>query len=316
MHLFDSVITFIGIFLLIVSAGAYLRQKKILPEESASTLSRLIMELVYPALIFYTVSTAKLERDIFLAAGAFAIALLLAGVGAYLVARHILKLERHTLAPVVLAAMFSGTSLIGTAMLKVVFDGHPEDVTIGVIVSNLSNGFLLNSLGVFIGARLGSDRSTGLAHQIKDFALSKPILALILALLWNILGFPIRGEIISVFMGALAITSSALPVLAALVTGITFKLPQIKGVFPAITLVTLCQLVVQPLGFYILAEYFGMKPIFEQIGVLMTSLGASPVVVIICNRYRCNTHLASVLVVTTTILSALSLAISAYFISR
>ena len=315
MNLIASVITFVGIFLLMVCAGSYLKHKQILPEESAGILSKLIMELVYPSLIFYTVATAKLESDLFFAAGAFDIALLIAGVGAYLIAKCVLKLERHSLAPVVLASMFSGTSLIGTAMLKVVFNGHPEYVSVGVVVSALSNGFLLNSLGVFIGARLGSDHSAGLAHQIRDFALSKPILALGLGLVWNCLGLPVQGEAINVFFGALALVSTSLPLLAALVTGISFQLPRVKGTWSTVLLVGLCQLVIQPIAFYVVAEQFGMMWIYEQIGVLMTSLGASPVVVVICNRYRCNTQLASVLVVTSTIFSALSLPISAYFIS-
>lgn len=316
MHLVSLVVTFVGIFLLIVCAGSYLKHKNILPEESASSFSKLIMELVYPALIFHSVATAKLEPAIFLAAAIFIVVLLAAGLFAYLVANYVLKLERHSLAAVLLAAMFSGTSLIGTAMLKVVFNEHPEDVSIGVAIAALSNGFLLNSLGVFIGARLGLDHGAGLAQQIKDFAFSKPILALGFALLWNFLGLPVEGGlIISVFMGSLALIGNSLPLLAALVTGITFKLPQVKGLWSAVTVAAVCQLIIQPVSFYALSTHFGMTPIYEQIGVLMTSFGASPVVVVICNRYRCNTHLASVLVVTTTIFSAVSLVISSYFVS-
>lgn len=315
MYLVASVIAFVCIFLLMVCSGIYLKRRKILNGDSASTISKLIMELVYPALIFSTVASAHLEKDVLKTALSFDIAILCTGIFSFIIARHVLRLDRRSLAPVLLAAMFSGTSLIGTAMLKVVYGGHPENISIGVVVSALSNGFLLNSLGVFIGAHFGSDSKAGISKQILDFLLSKPILALAIGLLWNVLGFPVRGQFADVFMGAISLISTSLPFLAALVTGLTFQLPNFKGVWAPILLVSLCQLVIQPISFYFFAEHFGVSHIYEQIGMLITSLGASPVVVVICNRYNCNTHLASILVVSTTILSAISLPVSAYFIS-
>lgn len=314
MQLFESVIMFVIIFLIIVCSGVYLKHRKILNDESTSVISKLIMELVYPALIFSTVAVAKLDIAEVLAAIAFDLALLTVGGISYLIGKFLLKLDRGSLAAVLLAAMFSGTSLIGAAMLKIVFEGHPEDVSIGVIVAQLSNALLLNSLGVFIAAHFGSDANAGLRTQIKDFMLSKPLLALEFGLLWNLLGLPTSGMITGALIGALAIISTAMPLLAALATGLNLKIPKVKGLVLCIVLVACGQLVLEPLLFHFWANQFGDPLIYIEIGLLLSSLGASPVVVLLCSRYRCNTELASVLVISTTILSALTLPITAYLI--
>lgn len=315
MHLVSSVITFVGIFMLMVCIGVYLKHLKIFAEDSAGTFSKLIMEVAYPAVIFTSVASAHIDRNIALSAVAFDIALLGAGLIAYCFTKFILKFEQRSLAAVVLAAMFSGTSLVGTAMLRVVYETHPEDVAIGVVITALSNGFLLNSLGVFIGARFGSDNQSGLKQQIKDFLYSKPILALFLGLLWNFLALPVSGGGFSILMGTLALIGASLPFLAAVITGLTFSIPKLKGSWYAIGLVAVCQLVVQPLAFHQIVVSFDLPGTFQEIGDLITSLAASPVIVAICNRYRCNTHLASVLVVSTMILSAVTLPISTYLVS-
>lgn len=315
MQLFESVVMFVVIFLTIVSLGIYLKHRKILTDDSTSTLSKLIMELVYPALIFATVATAELDYEEVVAAAAFDLALLSVGAVSYLVAKYLLKLDRKSLAAVVLAAMFSGTSLIGAAMLKIVFEGHPENVSIGIVVAQLSNALLLNSLGIFIGAHFGSDANAGLSKQIKDFLFSKPLIALALGLIWSLLNLPTTGILAGALIGSLAMIGAAMPLLAALVTGLTFKIPKVKGLTLAILLVVAGQLVLEPLFFFYWADRFGDSLTYKEIGVLMASLGSSPVVVVICNRYRCNTELASTLVLSTTLLSAVTLPISAYLVS-
>lgn len=315
MRLFESVLMFVGIFLTMVCLGVYLKHRKILNEDSTATLSKLIMELIYPALIFATVATAKLDNEEVFAAIAFDIALLSVGLISYLAGKFVLKLDRGSMAAVVLAAMFSGTSLIGSAMLKIVFEGHPEDISIGIVVAQLSNALLLNSLGIFIGAHFGSDANAGLSKQVKDFIFSKPLIALILGLAWSLFNLPTTGILAGTFIGSLALIGAAMPLMAALVTGLSFSIPKVKGLWIAIILVSAGQLILEPLFFYYWANQFGDSMIYVEIGVLMTSLGSSPVVVVICNRYRCNTDLASTLVLSTTLLSALTLPISAYMIT-
>lgn len=314
MSLFNSVLLFVTIFLIIVSIGVYLKHQNILDDNSTATISKLIMELVYPALIFSVVAKAQLDFEEVIAAVAFDIALLSVGAVSYFIALCFLKLERASLAAVVLASMFSGTSLIGAAMLNIVFAGHPEYVAMGIVVAQLSNALLLNSLGIFIGARFGSDSSSGLQKQIKDFLLSKPLVALMLGLIWSICELPTTGFFAGALLGALALIGAAMPLLAALVTGLTFSIPKAKGLFPVIALVGMGQLILEPIFFYFWADLFGDSFIYEEIGVLMCSLGASPVVVVICNRYKCNTELASVLVLSTTLLSAVTLPVSSLLI--
>ena len=315
MPLFNSVLLFVTIFLFMVLIGVYLKHQRILDDNSTATISKLIMELVYPALIFSVVAKAQLDFEEVIAAIAFDIALLSVGAVSYIVARFYLKLERASLAAVVLASMFSGTSLIGAAMLNIVFEGHPEYVAIGIVVAQLSNALLLNSLGIFIGARFGSDSSSGLQRQIKDFLLSKPLVALMLGLVWSICELPTTGLLAGALLGALALIGAAMPFLAALLTGLTFRIPNARGLLPIIALVAMGQLILEPILFYFWADLFGDSFVYEEIGVLMCSLGASPVVVVICNRYKCNTELASVLVISTTLLSAITLPVSSLLIA-
>lgn len=315
MQLLEASVRFVLVFIAIVIIGVILKKRDIIPKDSSSVISQLVMQLVYPALIFSTVATANLYYEEVLAAIAFDIALLSVGCVSYLIARFILQLARTSLAATVLASMFSATTLIGTAMLKIVFEGHPEDVTIGIVVSQLSNSLLLNSLGIFIGAHFGSSSNTGLRAQLQEFLFSRPLVALILGLIWSLCDLPTTGFLAEAVIGTLNIIGSAMPLLAALVTGLSLKVPKIKGLVPAIVLVATGQLIVEPLLFHWWAKTFGDPLIYREIGVLMCSLGSSPVIVVICNRYRCNTELASVLVVSSTALSAVTLPIAAYFLS-
>ena len=297
-----------------IVATIWLRQQDILTPQHAPIISKMILDLVYPALIFSHVARGELSWRHLQIAGSIDIALLMIGLVLFLLGRFLFRLDRPSMAAFLLAGTFSGTSLLGVAFLNIVYADHPELVSLGVVIAQFSHGLLLNTVGIFIAIQYGSLGSNdSIGHQAKSFVLSKPILALLAGVLWNISGLPVNGYFSLILFTGLTMIGAALPFLSAVVTGLAFEPIKIKKNLALLVVVALSQFVAQPL----LSDYFvgfiDVPDIERDVGLMMSALPSAPMAVIICTRYGCNAQLASTMVLFTCILSIFTLPLTAFF---
>ncbi len=297
-----------------IVATIWLRQQDILTPQHAPIISKMILDLVYPALIFSHVARSELSWAHLQIAGSIDIALIIIGLVLFMLGRFLFRLDRPSMAAFLLAGTFSGTSLLGAAFLNIVYADHPELVSLGVVIAQFSHGLLINTVGIFIAIHYGSLGSNDtIRQQVKFFVFSKPILALLAGVLWNISGLPVNGYFSLILFTGLAMIGAALPFLSAVVTGLAFEPIKIKKNLSLLVIVALSQFVAQPL----LSDYFvgfiDVPDIERDVGLMMSALPSAPMAVIICTRYGCNAQLASTMVLFTCILSVFTLPLTAFF---
>jgi len=314
MDLFKPVSTFIGIFIMMIMATLWLRRQDIINQKHLPIISKMILDLVYPALIFSVIAQCDLRINYIYSAMSINASLLIVGLLLGLLGKYVFRLDNASLMAFILAGTFSGTSLIGSALLKVVYQDQPAVIAMGVVIAQLSHGLLINTVGIFIGIHYCShDERVPFKGQIKNFLLSKPILALIGGLAWNLLKLPTTGYLPITLFGGLTIIGSALPFLSAMATGLAFESFKMKGMFWILLSVGVSQLVAEPMISHKLTEILGLPQLDRQVGLLLSALPASPLAVIICARYGGNTSLASAIVLFTCLISIISLPIAALF---
>jgi len=314
MNLFESVSAFIAVFFIMIVATLWLRQQDILSTQHAPIISKMIMNLVYPALIFSHVARSDLTWNHLQIAGSIDIALLIIGLVLFMLGRFVFRLDRPSMAAFMLAGTFSGTSLLGASFLNVVYADHPEMVSLGVVIAQFSHGLLINTVGIFIAINYGtSGMNTTFALQAKEFISSKPILALLAGVLWNISGLPVTGYFPLILFTGLTTIGAALPFLAAVVTGLAFEPIKIKNNLPLLCVVALSQFVAQPLISDYFVGFIDVPGMERDVGLMMSALPSAPLAVIICTRYGCNAQLASTMVLFTCILSIFTLPLTAFF---
>lgn len=314
MDLFKPVSSFVGIFIMMIGATLWLRRQKILTTAHTPIISKMIMDLVYPALIFSMIAQCDLHWRYILSAFSINVALLTVGIFMGFIGKYLFRFDNASLMAFILAGTFSGTSLLGTALLKVVYQDHPEVISMGIVIAQFSHGLLVNTVGVFIGIHYGSqEQSTPLSHQIKVFLLSKPVLALAAGLAWNLLQLPTTGYLPVTLFSGLTMIGSALPFLSAMATGLAFEPLRIKGMAAAMLAIAFAQLLAEPMISNKVANLLELPLLDRQVGLLLSALPASPLAVVICSRYGGNVHLASTLVLFTCLVSIVSLPVAAIF---
>lgn len=314
MDLFKPVSSFVGIFIMMIAATLWLRSQDIIKAKHLPIISKMIVDLVYPALIFSMVAQCNLHANYILSAMSINIALLIVGLLMGILGKYVFKFDNASLMAFILAGTFSGTSLIGSALLKVVYEDQPSVISMGVVIAQFSHGLLINTVGIFIGIHFGTQgEKTSTSQQLKQFLTSKPLIALSAGLAWNLLQFPTTGYLPITLFGGLTMIGSALPFLSAMATGLAFESFKFKGAFWVMVAVALGQLMAQPLISNEVARLIGLPLLDRQVGLLLSALPASPLAVVICARYGGNASLASSLVLFTCLISIVSLPIAALF---
>lgn len=314
MDLFKPVSSFVGIFIMMIAATLWLRRQDIINQKHLPIISKMIVDLVYPALIFSVITQSDLQANYILSAMSINVALLVVGLLIGILGKYAFRLNNASLMAFILAGTFSGTSLIGSALLKIVYQDQPAIISMGIVIAQFSHGLLINTVGIFIGIHYCSRvDKISFTQQVQQFLISKPMLALMGGLAWNLLGFPTTGYLPVTLFGGLTMIGSALPFLSAMATGLAFESFKSKGMIWILIAVSVAQLVAEPMISHKLTQILDLPLVDRQVGLLLSALPASPLAVVICARYGGNTSLASAIVLFTCFLSIISLPVTALF---
>jgi predicted permease len=314
MDLFKPVSSFVGIFIMMIAATFWLRRQDILNSKHLPIISKMIVDLVYPALIFSVIAQSDLKANYILSAMSINVALLVVGLLMGMLGKYVFRLNNASLMAFILAGTFSGTSLIGSALLKIVYQDQPAIISMGIVIAQFSHGLLINTVGIFIGIHYCSRLDKiSFSRQVQQFLISKPMLALSGGLAWNLLEFPTSGYLPVTLFGGLTMIGSALPFLSAMATGLAFESFKAKGMLWILVAVSIAQLVAEPMISHKLTQILDLPLVDRQVGLLLSALPASPLAVVICARYGGNTSLASAIVLFTCFLSIISLPVTALF---
>jgi len=308
MNLASAVASFVVIFLLMIAGTVWLRFRGALVPAHGKVVSTVITEGALPAMIFCYVARAAEQTAFAELAAVIALAECVALALSALVGRMLMRLDRRSLGSFMLASSFGSTSLIGNALLDVVFHGSAAVLGMGMVIGQFGVGVPNNTVGLWIGMRAGADGAAPNNRSDRLAVLKTPVVVAVLAgIAWSLSGIPTTLPGISSVFGALTLTGAALPFLAAAVTGLSLTRTDWRRLMPLIGLSQVLQLVAKPLFVLLMLSAMSVPNIDREVTLLLAALPASPLAAAFASRFGGDTELASTLVVSSTVLSVVTL---------
>jgi malate permease and related proteins len=207
----------------LVAVGFILKKVNVLKEEDGSLLSRLIMNVTLPCVIFLSISQARIEpfELLLLAASGFFIAMVLRIIGGSVAG--LLKLEDSIAGVVILGCMVMN---IGSLMYPVVSTVFGAEAVSHTAAFDIGNSAMASGYGYYIATRFGSKKSSSVFSSIKKVFTIPVVWAIILALIVNLTGFTTPSFITKMLTPVSA--ANAPLALFALGIFVNFKFPQWK----------------------------------------------------------------------------------------
>ena len=148
-------------------------------------------------------------------------------------------------------------------------------------------------------------------QTIGKFLVEPCMLSVYAGLTWSILHLPTSGILIETVFGTCTLLGAALPLCSAMLIGLTLEKMQFGKDSTVILAGVILALVVEPLTVSWLMKSFTLDANTRLITILFAAMRASPIAVVLAERYGCDTALASKLVTATLIISAISLPLAA-----
>ena len=262
------------------------------------SLSRVAFYVFSPCLVFDSLTHSDLSGGLFAQIGAVSLGVtLLVALVAYLAGRA-LRLDRHTLATLVVAATFGNAGNFGLAVSKFAFGD--------AALSRALIYYVFNSLAVYtLGVAVAASGKRPWRDVIKHGLLLPTTVAVAIALFMRLAGLATPAPIdkATSLMG-----QAAIPVMLML---LGLQLASIKT-FPRaqlglIALAALSQLVLAPLATLGLASALQLNGVTLQAVVVEAAMPTAVITTILAVEYDLDVTLVSGTVVLSTLLSPLTL---------
>ncbi len=300
-HLAQAVV---GIVILYALA-LLLRRQGVLTEDHSLVLARLVTDLFLPATVFVSLVGRSVQLDqlesAFVMLGLELVAIALAWTVSAL-----LRFPKPQQGAIVFCSAFGSSTFLGYALIAEMYPNNAQAMTEAVLVSEIGVGTTIFILGPVLAAYFGSQASGGRSRWSASLAFfrSPVFLALLIGLLWGILGLP--GEdnaLLAPLFQAAHVLASALTPVAILSVGLMFRLPSLRGMLVPLAVVIAIKLLLKPLAAGFSASLFGFPALWRDILVLLTAMPPAVLGVVFLRRYGGDASLASALLLAATIIS-------------
>jgi len=311
MDFFYSSFNAVLVIVLLYLCALYMRYKGFVKEEHSLVLAKLVTELCLPAMIFITVANSAFKLN------QLEPAFVMLGLEVGCVAfawwiSSLLKLTRSQQGAVVLCSAFGSSAFLGYAFIMEVFPGNPEALDEAVLISEVGVGYPIFILAPILAAKFGSNASSS-KEQWKvalSFFKSPVFFALIIGILWSVLGLPKESNrFVSPFFQLFKTLSAALTPLAILSIGLMFKIPKLKSIIIPLIVVVLIKLILKPIAANFISIGFGFSQLWREILVILAAMPSAVLGVVFLRRYGSDedASLASAIVIVVTIISVITL---------
>lgn len=309
-----SVASFVAMFIAMIGITLFLRYRKLMSRSNMSLLSFLLMNVLCPALIFSSMAQSRFDSTDLFAAITMVGSEITTGCIAYVIGRWLLRLQNVSLGTFVIATMFGSSGLIGNALVKVLFHDNPAIISMSMIVGSFGNGIPGNTIGILIAMYFGT-RDTGSSpfNALKKFLVEPCMVSLYAGLTWSALQIPTKGIFIETVLGTCTLLGAAMPLCSAMLIGLSLEKFQIGKDAKVIIAGIALALLIEPLLASWFLQAFAVDANTRLITILFAAMPASPIGVVLADRYGCDTPLASKLVTATLIASAVTLPFAALF---
>jgi len=309
MDAFPHLVKAIIVIVILYALALYLRRKGTLTEDHSLILARIVTDLCLPAIIFVSLARQTIRLD------QIAPALVMLGLelGCIALAWIIsiwLKFNKAQQGAIVFCSAFGSSTFLGYVIIMQMFPNTPGALSEAVLISEIGVGYPIFILGPILAAYFGSE-TLDIKSQWRSslvFFKSPVFFALIIGLLWGYLRLPGQSnEFLAPIFKVCNVLASALTPLAILSVGLMFKLPHLRKMIGALTIVILLKLIIKPLIAGSLATLFGFPELWKEVLVLLAAMPPAVLGAVFLRRYGGDASLASTLLLGGTMASAGSL---------
>jgi malate permease and related proteins len=309
MDTFPHLLKAIMVIVILYALALHLRRKGTLTEEHSLTLARIVTELCLPAMIFVSLARQTIRLDQIEPAMVM-LGLELACIALAWIISVWLKFNKTQQGAIVFCSAFGSSTFLGYVIIMQMFPDTPQALSEAVLISEIGVGYPIFILGPILAAYFGSEK-LDIKSQWKSslvFFKSPVFFALIIGSLWGYLRLPGQNnEFMAPIFKVCNVLASALTPLAILSVGLMFKLPHLRKMIGALTIVILLKLIFKPLIAGYLATLFGFPELWKEVLVLLAAMPPAVLGAVFLRRYGGDASLASTLLLGGTMASAASL---------
>lgn len=304
----QSVIQSVGIVIIIILLGNFLRNINVIEEKNAPLFAKIITQITLPALIFSTLSRSVLYSEKLLLAVVMVSSEIMTALIAWGVS-IILKLSSPQKGALILGSTFSSSGFLGYAVIRTMYPNNLEALSDAAIVSELGVATTIFTIGVLIAIYFGTAKY---GHQeIKKEALKffySPIfISLVAGIIFSFIPIPENNWIIAGIYKLLSTISAANTLLVCLTIGIMIHFKDFRRVIFVVTIAIILKLILQPLFSSLQADIYNFPQLWKQIVVIESSMPTAAMVAIFSKRYGCDTELTTILIFATFVSSILTM---------
>jgi predicted permease len=303
----EAVTSTVVAFSFLVALSYGMRRVGVFRAEDSEAFSRLLLELILPGVIFAHLATHRVDRDQLLLVSAMGVSEVTCLALVWMLGRS-LRLPHPRLGSFLMAAGFSCSALMGYSVVPYIYPGDDRAFQDAVLVSELGNAMPFYTLAPVIAmhfGELGGDRARERA-AILHFFRTPIFAALALGILLSPLGFNPQGTVLEPLFEAALMAGGATTLVAALIVGMHFQPSAVGRALPLVAAAIIVKLIAQPLVAGVTAAGLGLPLDARGVVVLEAAMPSAMLVPVFALRYRCDSELASALVMGTILTSMLT----------
>ncbi|MBN2439383.1 MAG: AEC family transporter [Deltaproteobacteria bacterium] len=311
-HLVKAILVIVILYLLAIM----MRRRGILTEDHSLVLARIVTDLCLPAIVFVSLAGQSIAWNqlfpafvmLFLEVGCIALAW---------IASIMLKFSRPQQGAIVLCSAFGSSTFLGYSIIAEMFPHQIEAMTEAVLISEIGVGYPIFILGPVLAMYFGSEKSDMKAawKSALSFFRSPVFFAMILGLLWGVFSLPCKeNAFLAPFFQVCHVLASALTPLAILSVGLMFKIPDVRKILVALSIVIFIKLLLKPVCAGMLSSLFHFPTLWRDVLVLMAGMPSAVLGAVFLRRYGGDASLASALLLAASLASTVTLLIVFRFI--
>ncbi len=316
MDAFHHLVEAVVVIVILYALALLLRWRGVLAEKHSMILARIVTDLFLPAIVFVTLAGKSIRLDQ-LAPAFVMLALELSAIALAWTVSALLRFDRAQQGAIIFCSAFGSSTFLGYSLITQMYPNQPQAMTEAVLISEIGVGYTIFILGPVLAAHFGSGTSgaKSLWSSALSFFRSPVFFALLIGLLWGILGLP--GEdnaYLAPIFRVCHILAAALVPVAILAVGLMFKLPSLRSILLPLGIVVLIKLLLKPLAAGAASSLLGFPDLWRAVLVLLAAMPPAVLGPVFLRRYGGDASLASALLLAATLISCGTLLIVFSFV--
>ncbi len=280
---------------LMILVGVLLKRFNVLREEHSSVLSKIVLNISLPSLIFMNIATAHIGGNmLYLPVFSFGLSFICVIIGyVYSKLRGYSKVKTWTV--IILLSMMN-TAFVGYPIVLGVFG---NEGFLHAIFYDMAVAILFVIYGVVLSSVFGGNRRDVLVNGL----LFVPLWAIVFGVLFNFFNVPLGY----VFENVLTYLGNSTIPLIMLSLGLTISVKDLRSYLSDTVFISVVRLIVAPLILFVILSSLNFDGLMLQVSVLEAAMPTAMNALVLAITYDLDVELVSSVVFITTILCLFTL---------